>query len=132
MEQISIGERIKSRRKELGLTQTQIKQTTGISSGNLSDIENGNKLPSTPTLISLSKILDCSIDWMLKGETPKSENTFLPNDSIIELNSLFMTLSDDDQEELLMIARIKSDKGKRNQDLKSSPSVSDETISETA
>ena len=51
MESTSIGTRIKQRRKELGLTQVQIKQETGISSGNMSEIENGNKLPSTPALI---------------------------------------------------------------------------------
>ena len=62
MENQTIGARIKQRRKELGLTQLQIKQETGISSGNMSDIENGNKLPSTPALISLSKVLNCSID----------------------------------------------------------------------
>lgn len=132
MEQTSIGERIKSKRKALGLTQIQIKQATGISSGNLSDIENGNKLPSTPTLISLSNILNCSIDWILKGETPKCENDFFQNESITELNNLFMNLSNDDQEELLMIARIKSNKGKRNQNLKSSLSVNDKAFSETA
>ena len=37
----SIGERIKNRRLELGLTQTDIYQACGISSGALSKIENG-------------------------------------------------------------------------------------------
>ena len=75
MESLTIGMRIKQRRKELGLTQTQIKELTGISSGNMSEIENGSKLPSTPTLISLSNILQCSIDWILTGK-----NIFLPNE----------------------------------------------------
>ena len=34
----AIGTRIKTRRKELGLTQLDIKAAAGISSGNLSDI----------------------------------------------------------------------------------------------
>ena len=38
-----IGKRIKEQRKKLGLTQTEIKSAVGISSGNLSDIENGNR-----------------------------------------------------------------------------------------
>lgn len=82
MENISIGTRIKQRRKELGLTQLQIKQTTGISSGNLSDIENGNKLPSAPALLSLSTILECSIDWILKGDIPKGENDIFSMEEI--------------------------------------------------
>lgn len=44
----SIGKRIKKRRKELHLTQTEIKEKTGISSGNMSDIERGNRLPRLP------------------------------------------------------------------------------------
>ena len=33
-----IGQRIKERRKELNITQAQIKNSTGISTGNLSEI----------------------------------------------------------------------------------------------
>lgn len=70
MENTSSGARIKQRRKELRLTQVQIKEATGISSGNMSEIENGCKLPSTPALLELSSTLDCSIDLILKGESP--------------------------------------------------------------
>lgn len=101
MENISIGTRIKQRRNELGLKQRQIQQATGISSGNLSDIENGNKLPSTPALLSLSSILDCSIDWMLKGDIPKGENAFLSNESDLRLLDGFHKLSQEDKEEIL-------------------------------
>lgn len=71
---ISIGERIAARRKELGITGRQIKEATGISTGNLSGIEKGSSLPSATALIGLSKILNCSIDWILTGETPIFEN----------------------------------------------------------
>ena len=107
MENTSIGTRIKQRRKELGLTQVQIKQITGISSGNMSEIENGNKLPSTPALISLSAILDCSIDWMLKGETPKSKNDFLSEEREAKLLEGFRELSEVDKEELMEILEMK-------------------------
>ncbi len=69
----SIGERIASRRKELGITGQQIKESIGISTGNLSGIEKGSSLPSATALIGLSNILNCSVDWILTGETPKSE-----------------------------------------------------------
>lgn len=113
MESTSIGTRIKQRRKELGLTQVQIKQETGISSGNMSEIENGNKLPSTPTLISLSAILDCSIDWILKGEAPKGENFFLPDEREFKLLEDFRELSEADKEELIEILEVKLRKTKR-------------------
>lgn len=68
-----IGKRIKARRNELHITQTQIQSKTSISTGNLSCIENGKYLPSTTALIELSKILDCSIDWILTGKSSLSE-----------------------------------------------------------
>ena len=110
MDEHSIGSRIKSRRNELNLTQSQIKEATGISSGNQSEIENGKKLPSTPTLISLSNVLDCSIDWLLKGEVHQSESIFLSNERAIEILSTIMELSEDEQEEILMIAKFKLEK----------------------
>lgn len=69
-----IGRRIAERRKSLGITGQQIRERTGISTGNLSGIEKGSSLPSAIALIGLSQILDCSIDWILKGESPISEN----------------------------------------------------------
>lgn len=117
MENLSIGTRIKQRRKELGLTQVQIKQATGISSGNMSEIENGNKLPSTPALISLSAILDCSIDWMLKGETPKRENVLLSDERDIQLLEGFRELSEEDKNELMEILEMKLRKVKKEKDM---------------
>ena len=108
MENTSIGARIKQRRKELGLTQIQIKEATGISSGNMSEIENGSKLPSTPTLIALSSTLNCSIDWILKGESPSDNNTDA-TDSGEELLLLeeFRNLSEKDRSEIIEIIKIK-------------------------
>lgn len=68
---MNVGIRIKSRRKELGLTQTQIYEHTKINSGNLSKIENGKVLPSSSALIGLSEILQCSIDYILRGDSSK-------------------------------------------------------------
>lgn len=106
MDQHLIGLRIKQRRKELGLTQTQIKEQTGISSGNMSEIENGSKLPSALTLIQLSNILNCSTDWILKGDSPNCEIFFLSEEEKQLLTS-FKKLSDIDKEELLDILFLK-------------------------
>lgn len=70
----TIGLRIKQRRKELKITQTYIQDNSSISSGNLSCIENGKYLPSTTSLLELSKILNCSIDWILTGKSSISNN----------------------------------------------------------
>lgn len=110
MDYSSIGKRIKQRRKELNLTQTQIKAETGISSGNLSDIENGVKLPSTPTLLSLSQILNCSIDWILKGESLKRENPLDIDSKEENLLNTFRLLPELERDELVLIAEIKRNK----------------------
>lgn len=102
-----IGKRIKQRRTELGLKQLQIKEQTGISSGNLSDIENGKKLPSAPALLALSIALDCSIDWMLKGDSLEREQKLVYNETECKLLTGFRQLDQDDQQELLDILEIK-------------------------
>lgn len=66
---ITIGERIRQRRKELGISITQLSKESNISNGNLSCIENDKYLPSSAALISLSEVLKCSIDWILLGES---------------------------------------------------------------
>lgn len=109
---ISIGERIKNRRKELKITQIQIREATGISSGNMSGIESGKSLPSASALIELSKILNCSIDWMLTGNSPKSEGIILSNIEEDLLNG-FRELPDDDKDELIGILKMKLRKVQR-------------------
>lgn len=63
MDMAYVGDRIKKRRKELHLTIAQVRDKTGISTGNLSEIENGKKLPSAPALLGLSNALNCTCDW---------------------------------------------------------------------
>ncbi len=102
-----IGQRIKERRKELKITQTQIQQETSISSGNLSCIENGKYLPSAVALLELSKILDCSIDWMLTGKSSISESSTILDNKETKLLNGFRELSEDDQEELIGLLEMK-------------------------
>ncbi|MBZ4644933.1 MAG: transcriptional regulator, family [Clostridia bacterium] len=64
----SIGERIRLARKKKKLTLTDIKNLTGLSTGNLSELENDKFMPSASALIALKKTLDVSIDWILTGE----------------------------------------------------------------
>lgn len=102
-----IGKRIKERRKELNITQTQIQHETSISSGNLSCIENGKYLPSAIALLELSKILDCSIDWMLTGTSSISNNQIILDSEESELLNGFRELDEDDKEEILCLLRLK-------------------------
>lgn len=104
---LSIGERIKNRRKELNITQTQIREETGISSGNMSGIESGKSLPSASALIELSRVLDCSIDWILKGDSTNKESRIISNKRECKLIDGFRSLSEENRKELMEILEIK-------------------------
>lgn len=108
-----IGLRIKERRKYLNISGAQIKELAGISTGNLSDIENGKSLPSAMAIIQLSKILQCSTDYILLGKPLNSECTDESDIRVDQLIKCFHNMSMPDQDELLMIAQIKVNKGKR-------------------
>ena len=128
----TIGTRIKSRRKELKISGIQIKEQTGISTGNLSDIENGKSLPSAIAIIQLAQILNCSTDFILLGKTLNSES--LCNSDVREsrLITCFREMELSDQEELLMIAEIKLNKGKKAKNIKSSHSELENKTSDIA
>ncbi len=120
-----IGQRIKDRRKELKITQLQIQAQTSLSSGNLSCIENGRYLPSATALIELSKVLHCSIDWILTGDSSISNSSFFLDNKESELINCFRQLDADEQDEFLEFINIRlrrSQRGKSNT-AKSSPSI---------
>ena len=112
-----IGQRIKDRRKELKITQLQIQAQTSLSSGNLSCIENGRYLPSATALIELSKVLHCSIDWILTGDSSISNSSFFLDNKESELINCFRQLDVDEQDEFLEFINIRlrrSQRGKSN------------------
>ena len=91
-----VGIRIKNRRNELHLTQKDVYNSTGISTGNLSEIERGNVLPSSKALVSLSKLLQTSIDWILTGEYSKLDNS-LKSDTDDSKNEYQLHLSESEE-----------------------------------
>lgn len=123
---LMIGERIKNRRKELHLTGKQIKDAVGISTGNLSDIENGKILPSSSALIGLSKVLECSCDYILLGKSHISESSSNSNmrDSECILLEQFRNLPDDDQEEILMMVQLKYNRTQKSKEAEVTSSIS--------
>lgn len=115
-----IGARIKTKRKELHLTLTQIKDITGLSTGHLSALERGEKLPSTPTLIKLSDLFNCSIDWILQGNSSNSESlnraiSLNLTNQEMDLVQNFRHLTTDSQEEILDLIELKIARQKRKQ-----------------
>ena len=69
----STGERIRSKRILLGLTQEELAEQIHRASKYYSDIERGSCGMSMETMISIAKILDMSLDYMVFGTPTKEE-----------------------------------------------------------
>ena len=133
MDNLLIGLRIKERRKALNLTGADIKKTAGISTGNLILIESGKVLPSSTALIGLSKILDCSVDWLLYGKEQATVEKPTIELSVLEEQLLkqFSELSEIDQEEILLMVQLKYNRLLKSKE-KQISSYSDETLSNSS
>lgn len=65
---MEIGERLKLRRNELGLTQDQVAEKLGITRQTMSNWENGRSYPDIERIVRLSDIYQLSLDELLKGD----------------------------------------------------------------
>jgi DNA-binding XRE family transcriptional regulator len=65
--ELAIGHEVRTLRKRLGLTVTDLANATGISSGMLSKIENGNISPSLASLQALSGALGVPLTALFRG-----------------------------------------------------------------
>lgn len=65
---VFIGQRIKLKRTELGITQEKLSELVGIGPSHMSHIENGSTVPSFEVFISILNALDCSADDLLCRE----------------------------------------------------------------
>ena len=62
---MSLGENLKNAREHKGLTQKELARRVLVNSVNIAYFENGDKIPSIPTLVRIADILNCSIDRLL-------------------------------------------------------------------
>ncbi|ABR46411.1 transcriptional regulator, XRE family [Alkaliphilus metalliredigens QYMF] len=97
----SIGERIRFSRKANHLTLTDVNKLTGLSIGNLSELENNKFMPSTNALLAFKKLFQVSIDWLLTGKY-SNEMTTNPQIEVSDITYesgpvSFYSLSSDEQ-----------------------------------
>ena len=105
-----IGERIRALRKQHHISQKELYEATGISSGNLNSMETGKTLPSSNSLIALAKLFQCSTDYILFGSM---ENTDTPyevfvNEEEQKLLNRYRKMDQRSQEEVQLFVYIKS------------------------
>lgn len=115
LEIISIGTRIKDRRIQLGLTQTEIFQHYGIDTGTLSKIENGTRTPSVLLFYKIAQALKCDMEWLVTGHSANPQISLLCEKEELLLNS-FRKLPDDEKIDVQDYIDFKLHKSKSDQD----------------
>ena len=68
MDFITIGLKIKNRRKALNITQEAFANILDVNASHISNIECGRAHPSLTALVQIANILQCSVDCFLNEE----------------------------------------------------------------
>lgn len=92
-----LPEKLKSLRKQYGLSQREAASRLGISTSVISAYENGERTPSTENLLALSYLYKCSTDYLL-GKESKPPKIILNTDKLSQkqlqiLSDLIDTMS---------------------------------------
>lgn len=75
MQKQSLGERIRRRRKLLGLSQKKLANLLGVTYGNISHWEVGITNPKPSNLSALAEALDTTVEWLLDGVEDSEKNS---------------------------------------------------------
>ncbi len=107
-----IGKRVRALRQKYMLTQAEMAKRLLISRYQLSEIENGKRVPQGPLLLAMEYVFNTSKDWILTGkgemivekkELPAGEEV---EADIVELFKGFRTLSQEGKKKLMNILRV--------------------------
>lgn len=103
----AFGQRLRSRRNELNISQEELGEKVGTSKSVISGYENGQNDPRQSMVVKLSKALGVSINWLITGnDTIKVDfdrnNKLSPE--LRELIIIFNQLSLDTQKNILQYA----------------------------
>lgn len=85
---MTIGERIKTLRKELGLTLEKLGEKLGVTKSSLSMIENGKANPGEQTILLVCREFNVNEEWLRNG-TGEMFNTSSGNQALDELRKEF-------------------------------------------
>lgn len=99
---MSIMERIKNRRNELGMTQTELARKAGLQPPAISQYESGVRNPSFEALRKLSYALDVTTDYLMTGIEAKEDKSLDRKNDIIF--KVINSLSSDEKDKLLEYA----------------------------
>jgi transcriptional regulator with XRE-family HTH domain len=93
-----IGQRIRQARERLGYNQAKLAQEAEITPAAISQIEGGDRTPSTPILRKLASVLRVSTDFLLGTTNDIELKDILQDDKVQKFFRGFQNLSPNDQE----------------------------------
>lgn len=103
MEQISIGDRLRSLRIEKGVSQDQAAESCGISRIALARYETGTRAPRAEMVSRLADYYGVTVDYLLGRDDPPAplEPKEAPADDRAEAKRMLETLSDEKYQDAL-------------------------------
>lgn len=98
---MTIYDRIKARRIELGMSQSELARRVGYHGKSvISKVENGERDISQTMVVKYAEVLGVSVTYLLVGE--ENSDKTVENENITEFINLFSQLSDEQQKMLIM------------------------------
>jgi transcriptional regulator with XRE-family HTH domain len=97
---MSVGERIKNRRIELGISQTQLAKKASLTSASISQFESGSRKPSFDVISKLALALEINTDYLLGNNHEKGKSVTIEPE-YAEIISIIKELSEENKKLLL-------------------------------
>lgn len=104
MKEMTLGQRIKLRRKQIGISQKGLSKAVGVSDSSISLWESDHTAPRGENLHELASALQCSPTWILFGDEDKTPESPRQLDDIqqlseneLEMLRLFRVLPESEQ-----------------------------------
>ena len=97
---MSVANRIRNRRMELSITQTQLAKAAKLTPAAISQFESGSRKPSFDALSKLATALKISTDYLLGRKQPSYED-ILADPKVSVMFRGFMEFSEKDKESML-------------------------------
>lgn len=95
MELKSIGMKIKEQRLKKNISQERLAELIDVTPSYISNIENGNRIASLPTMMSIVNILDLSFDYLMLDNLNSKDNKKNIDKHLLEFKKILEDFDDD-------------------------------------
>lgn len=102
-------------RKAKGLTMKELGVKVGVSESAISQYETGKREADFETLLKIGEVLDCSVDYLLRGKNEKTP-TLEDESGLAEMSEIFTELSPENRSKLLELSRLYLDAQRKTEE----------------